>query len=121
MIDGPTIETPIERFTAFDSWACTVIIGFPGGLFSIDSDGDTNSLDDLISNTTIPWASNWLSCYESWLASGKWFGTGKHIRSQSGGRSRLAILMERFHGTTSIPTFARHHLSPSKTTRVARR
>ena len=45
VIDGPAIETPIERFTAFDSWACTVIIGFPGGLFKIDDDGDTKSLE----------------------------------------------------------------------------
>lgn len=86
-----------------------------------DDEADQWSPDDLISNTTIPWASNWLSCYESWLASGKWFGTGKHIRSQSGGRSRLAALMERFHGTTSIPPLAGHHLSPSRSTRMARR
>lgn len=86
-----------------------------------DDEADQWSPDDRISDTAIPWASNWLSCYESWLATGKWFGTGKHVRGPSGGRGRLAALNERFHGTASIPALAGHHLSPSRTTRVARR
>ena len=56
---------------------------------------------DLISNTTIPWTSNWLSCYESWLVTGKWFGTGKHIHNPRAGRSTLSILMDHLYGTTS--------------------
>lgn len=33
---------------------------------------------DLIALTTIPWAADWLACYEGWLATGKWFGGGRH-------------------------------------------
>ena len=62
--------------------------------------------NDLISNTTVPWASNWLSCYESWLATGKWFGTGKHIQTQPNGRSAISALMEHYHATTSIAALA---------------
>lgn len=34
--------------------------------------------NDLIANTTIPWAADWLACYEGWLATGKWLGGGRH-------------------------------------------
>lgn len=64
--------------------------------------------DDLISNTTIPWTSNWLSCYESWTATGKWFGTGKHIRNESSGRSVISALMEHYHATTSHTALTRY-------------
>jgi hypothetical protein len=33
---------------------------------------------DLIAHTTIPWAADWLACYEGWLASGHWHGGGRH-------------------------------------------
>jgi hypothetical protein len=36
------------------------------------------SHNDLIAKTTIPWAADWLACYEGWLATGKWFGGGRH-------------------------------------------
>jgi hypothetical protein len=36
------------------------------------------SHDDLISKTTVPWASDWLACYEGWLATGRWPGGGCH-------------------------------------------
>ena len=32
----------------------------------------------LIANTTIPWASRWLACYELWEATGRWVGGGRH-------------------------------------------
>lgn len=34
--------------------------------------------NDLIALTTIPWAADWLACYEGWLLTGKWFGGGRH-------------------------------------------
>lgn len=34
--------------------------------------------DDFIAFTTIPWAADWLACYEGWLATGRWFGGGRH-------------------------------------------
>ena len=33
---------------------------------------------DLIAETTIPWAIDWLACYEGWLATGTWAGGGRH-------------------------------------------
>jgi hypothetical protein len=37
------------------------------------------SIDDLIAETTIPWAERWLVNYEYWLATGKWEGGGRHF------------------------------------------
>lgn len=34
--------------------------------------------NDLIAFTTVPWAADWLACYEGWLATGRWFGGGRH-------------------------------------------
>jgi len=81
-------------------------------------DGEANewSPDDRISHTTIPWASNWLSCYESWRMTGKWFGTGKHIRIQSNGRNPTTAALERYHASTSIAALTRNDFSsPSAT------
>jgi hypothetical protein len=36
------------------------------------------SHDDLIALTTVPWAADWLACYEGWLATGRWYGGGRH-------------------------------------------
>jgi hypothetical protein len=37
--------------------------------------------DDLIALTTVPWAADWLACYEGWLATGRWYGGGRHART----------------------------------------
>lgn len=37
------------------------------------------SNDDLIARTTIPWAADWLACYEGWSATGRWQGGGRSI------------------------------------------
>lgn len=29
-----------------------------------------------VANTIVPWTTEWLACYEGWLATGKWFGGG---------------------------------------------
>lgn len=34
--------------------------------------------NDLVALTTVPWAADWLACYEGWLATGRWFGGGRH-------------------------------------------
>lgn len=31
-----------------------------------------------ISRTTVHWAARWLSCYELWEATGRWYGGGRH-------------------------------------------
>ena len=31
---------------------------------------------DSVADTIIPWTTEWLACYEGWLATGKWFGGG---------------------------------------------
>ena len=33
---------------------------------------------DAVADTTIPWAIDWLACYEGWLATGEWLGGGVH-------------------------------------------
>ncbi len=40
------------------------------------------SHDDLLAKTTVPWAADWLACYEGWLATGRWYGGGRHGRPQ---------------------------------------
>ncbi|MFY9294891.1 MAG: hypothetical protein WAP03_30040 [Methylorubrum rhodinum] len=35
----------------------------------------------LLSNTTVPWALDWLGCYEGWRATGSWTGGGRHADS----------------------------------------
>jgi hypothetical protein len=47
------------------------------------------SIDDLIADTTIFWASRWLFFYEGWLATKKWKGGGRHS-SQGKGAKQLA-------------------------------
>jgi hypothetical protein len=47
-----------------------------------DPEAEEWSHDDLIAFTTIPWAADWLACYEGWLASGRWYGGGRHGRAQ---------------------------------------
>lgn len=71
--------------------------------------------EDRISDTTIPWASNWLSCYECWLLTGKWFGTGKHIRSETDSRDPVAAALERYHGSTSNAALTRNDFSSART------
>jgi hypothetical protein len=36
------------------------------------------SKDDLVADTAMPWVSDWLACYEGWLATGEWTGGGRH-------------------------------------------
>ena len=33
---------------------------------------------DAVADTTVPWAIDWLACYEGWLATGEWTGGGRH-------------------------------------------
>ena len=34
----------------------------------------------LLAETTVPWAIDWLACYEGWRATGKWAGGGRHAK-----------------------------------------
>jgi hypothetical protein len=43
-----------------------------------DPDKDEWTPNDLIALTTIPWTADWLACYEGWLATGRWYGGGRH-------------------------------------------
>lgn len=52
-------------------------------LFDVDSGEWT--LDDLMSDTTLKWASLWLNFYEGWLATKKWYGGGTHVAAVAGG------------------------------------
>ena len=41
------------------------------------------SPDHFIADTIVPWACDWLACYEGWLATGEWTGGGRHpVRGQ---------------------------------------
>jgi hypothetical protein len=33
---------------------------------------------DFIAETIVPWACDWLACYEGWLATAEWTGGGRH-------------------------------------------
>lgn|SRR5208282_624593 len=44
----------------------------------------------LLSDTVIPWASVWLSNYETWRATGEWCGGGEHPPQKNNQRSRAA-------------------------------
>jgi len=35
-----------------------------------------------ISSTIVPWALDWLTCYELWLMTGRWTGGGRHVGSE---------------------------------------
>ncbi len=35
-----------------------------------------------IASTTVPWALDWLACYELWLMTGRWTGGGRHVESR---------------------------------------
>jgi hypothetical protein len=39
-------------------------------------------LDQSIAETTMPWAVNWLACYEGWRATGEWTGGGRHASEE---------------------------------------
>jgi len=43
-----------------------------------DPGKDEWTRNDLIALSTVPWAADWLACYEGWLATGRWFGGGRH-------------------------------------------
>ena len=36
------------------------------------------SRSDFIAETIVPWACDWLICYEGWVATGEWTGGGRH-------------------------------------------
>lgn len=57
--------------------------------------------DDRISDTTVPWAANWLSCYESWLVTGRWFGTGKHVVRATTREAELTETRRQLYGSTA--------------------
>lgn len=41
------------------------------------------SHNDFVARTTIPWAADWLACYEGWLATGRWYGGGRHAQPEA--------------------------------------
>ncbi|MET1755691.1 hypothetical protein ABVV53_09500 [Novosphingobium sp. RD2P27] len=43
-------------------------------------DPATNQWDPsmTIATTTVPWACDWIACYELWLMTGRWTGGGRH-------------------------------------------
>jgi hypothetical protein len=45
-----------------------------------DPAADEWSPPDFVADTIVPWACDWLVCYEGWLASGIWSGGGRHPR-----------------------------------------
>ncbi len=40
----------------------------------------------IVSETIIPWVSEWLECYECWLITGDWPGGGEHPKQRINGR-----------------------------------
>lgn len=52
-----------------------------------DPEANEWSDSDLIAETTIPWAADWLACYEGWQATGRWYGGGRHGRAPKGNKA----------------------------------
>ena len=48
-----------------------------------DPAGDEWSSADAIAETIVPWACDWLICYEAWLVDGIWTGGGRHPRPRN--------------------------------------
>jgi hypothetical protein len=48
------------------------------GLCLCDPAANEWSPADFIADTIVPWACDWLACYEGWLATGMWTGGGRH-------------------------------------------
>ena len=44
-----------------------------------DAEAGQQSPCDLLAQTTVPWAIDWLACYEGWRATGEWTGGGRHV------------------------------------------
>ncbi|KQT51188.1 hypothetical protein ASG43_21525 [Aureimonas sp. Leaf454] len=40
----------------------------------------------LLAETTVPWAIDWLACYEGWRATGTWAGGGRHPGEERSGQ-----------------------------------
>jgi hypothetical protein len=49
-------------------------------------------LDDLIADTTIFWANEWLYFYEGWLITKKWRGGGRHVGPMIDGAKQLETI-----------------------------
>jgi hypothetical protein len=47
------------------------------------------SPDDFIADTIVPWACEWLACYEGWLATGEWTGGGRHPQRRRQNRCQV--------------------------------
>jgi hypothetical protein len=73
---SPVEEAPLPH-VYFDEKDITL-----SPLCLFDPEANEWSHDDLIAETTIPWAADWLACYEGWLATGRWYGGGRHGRPQ---------------------------------------
>lgn len=50
----------------------------------LDPDAGDWSPADLIAETTVPWAIEWLAAYEGWRATGQWTASGRHVETQRG-------------------------------------
>lgn len=74
-------ETPLPH-VYFDEHDITL-----SPLCLFDPDANEWSHKDLIADTTIPWAADWLACYEGWQATGRWYGGGRHGRAPKGDKA----------------------------------
>ena len=45
----------------------------------LDSEAGDWSAVDLLAETTVPWAIEWLAAYEGWRATGQWTASGRHV------------------------------------------
>lgn len=50
----------------------------------LDPDADDWSPADLIAETIVPWAIEWLAAYEGWRATGQWTASGRHVENARG-------------------------------------
>ena len=57
---------------------------YPGKRLCLHYPGNVDWREDMfLSETIVPWISEWLYFYEIWLVTGKWYGGGMHPRRKN--------------------------------------
>jgi hypothetical protein len=51
---------------------------YPGNELCLYYEGEFDGRRDLLADTIVPWACDWLYYYEIWLTTGEWEGGGIH-------------------------------------------
>ncbi|WP_210162710.1 host specificity protein J [Pleomorphomonas koreensis] len=113
VISGASIETPVVRTTGADASGCSVIIGFPGGLGTVDDNGNTRSMTVSVRirqrrRLTATTTTDWAEVVTLNLSAAKLEGIYRQYSWEFGARGRYEIELTRLtNEQTSTRTQAR--------------